>query len=163
MATIEQENHHISYQNRCSGCAKGQVLDCSFANSKDAPSGLLVQTCLSQVYGLSIAGLQLLVDNPPGCYSSSYYQKGPRIGPNRKDQELDSWPSLRHPRDLQTGRAKHSQLDTFICSPTQPMLCLSRVHSYRPLISSVSSLLQMLHLLQNVKSSKALNAFVGKP
>lgn len=139
----------------CSGRAKGQVTDYWFANSKDVP----IRTAVSKFLpfsGLSTAGLQVPMDNLPGC--CSYYQKGPRIGPNRKDQELDSWPSFWLPGRVGPA-GTHSS-----AAPPQPRLCVSRVYSYHsPYIICVQSSPDALHLFQKVKSSKALNAFVGKP
>lgn len=70
------------------------MLDCSFADSKDVPTpGLLAQRFLPLGLCFIPVGLQVPMDGPLSCYPS-YYRKGPRIGPNRRDHQLDSWPSL---------------------------------------------------------------------
>lgn len=74
--------------------SRGAGTRLSFANSKDAPTlGLLAERFLPlSGFCFIPVGLQVLMDGPLSC-SPSYYGKGPRIGPNRRDHQLDSWPA----------------------------------------------------------------------
>lgn len=117
------------------------MLDCSFANSKDVPTpGLLAQRFLPLGLCFIPVGLQVPMDGPLSCYPS-YYRKGPRIGPNRRDHQLDSWPSL-WPTGIpgsHRGEAERGHLPVTRRQPT--MLHFSRVRGNRS--ESASSLLQM--------------------
>lgn len=102
-------------------------------------------------------GLSLFhVSGPLSCFPS-YYRKGPRIGPNRKDQQLDSWPSLWPPGTY--GEAEQGQLAHVISSPP---CCISPECTVIIPRVCIQSSPDALHQLQNVKSSKTLNAFICK-
>lgn len=153
MATIE-EKKHIFPQNRCSGRVKGQVMDCSFTNSKDARQDCWFKAPV------------FLVAYP--LWTACADGQSPAATPQttKRAQEL-----------VQTGRTKSWTLGPFsgyqaatdrqsraswyplICSPTQPMLSLQRTQ-LPPLMLCVQSCPDALHLSRNVQSSKALNTRV---
>lgn len=96
------------------------MLDCSFANSKDAPtSGLLAERFLPlSGFCFIPVGLQVPMDGPLSC-SPSYYRKGPRIGPNRR---IISWTlgplcGQQAFQALQRGKAERVICQSLIGSP----------------------------------------------
>lgn len=135
------------------------MLDCSFANSKDAPtSGLLAEKFLPlSDFCFIPVGLQVPTDGPLSC-SPSYYRKGPRIGPNRRISSglLALSVANRHSRHYREARQSGSSASHSSAAHHAGFLQSTRY----PFQVCIQSSPDALHQPQNIKSSKTSNAVI---